>query len=489
MTARNRTDKPEQGELQPVKFSRLSKRGILLGLTLPQLLALGIAIGTFVTGLYMGGRWTLYTAAIWAPALLVAVVPIGGRSIVEWLPVALAWVWRSITGQTRYRRRITRPRPAGTLALPGDAAALRQYVDPETGAVMVHDPHAQTLTVVREIRHPSFVLLDPAEQERRVQAWGRVLATGCRSGRLARIQVLERTIPDSGSGLAHWWAEQGIHDDSWVSTTYAELISRAGPAGERHVSTLSVSLDMKAAARQIRTAGRGLRGAAAVLRQEMATLTAALRSADLDASDWYRPGELAIMLRTAYDPQVAQALDRAGDLGHDLAAAGPVAVEETWDRLRSDSAWHTVLWVSEWPRSLVYPGFLSPVILTGGIRRAFSLLYDPVRADAAARDVRKRKTEHISDAAQRRRIGQIEDAAQSAELDDVLQQEADLVSGHGILRFTGLIAVSAATPDELDAAVAAIEQAAVQASCETRRLVGQQASAFAAAALPLGRGL
>jgi hypothetical protein len=37
--------------------------------------------------------------------------------------------------------------------------------------------------------------------------------------------------------------------------------------------------------------------------------------------------------------------------------------------------------------------------------------------------------------------------------------------------------------------VSAIEQAAIQASCETRRLVGQQAQAFTAAALPLGRGI
>jgi len=148
-----------------------------------------------------------------------------------------------------------------------------------------------------------------------------------------------------------------------------------------------------------------------------------------------------------------------------------------------------VLWISEWPRSQVFPGFLSPLVLSGGIRRSLTLLFDPIRADQAARDVRKRKTEHISDAAQRRRIGQIEDASQSAELDDVLQQESDLVSGHGILRFTGLIAVSAPTREGLDTAVAAIEQAAVQASCETRRLVGQQASAFAAAALPLCRGL
>lgn len=43
----------------------------------------------------------------------------------------------------------------------------------------------------------------------------------------------------------------------------------------------------------------------------------------------------------------------------------------------------------------------------------------------------------------------------------VLQQEADLTAGHRILRTTGLIAVSAQDPDELERAVADIEQAAI----------------------------
>ncbi|MDY4491639.1 hypothetical protein [Schaalia hyovaginalis] len=36
------------------------------------------------------------------------------------------------------------------------------------------------------------------------------------------------------------------------------------PAGERHATTRSISLDMNATARQIRTVGGGIRGAAAV---------------------------------------------------------------------------------------------------------------------------------------------------------------------------------------------------------------------------------
>lgn len=246
-----------------------------------------------------------YTAPVWVLAAALTWISIAGRPIVEWLPIACWWLWRTIGGQLLYRRRIAVPRPVGTLALPGDMARLREYTDPDTGAGMIHDPHAATLTVVCEVTHPAFVLLDPGEQERRVTSWGRVLATVCRSGRIATLQVLERTLADSGTGLAEWWATHGTPDGSWAADTYAELIERAGPAGERHATTLSLSLDMRASARQIRTAGGGIRGAAAVLRQEMNTLVAALRSADLSPSGWLTPGQIAVMLRSAYDPAIA----------------------------------------------------------------------------------------------------------------------------------------------------------------------------------------
>lgn len=481
-------DAHRAGDLAPVKFSRLTRRGVLLGLSLAQLVVLGLGVVTLVWAFYAGGGILIaLTSPVWLASAVVVWVRVAGRAIVEWVPVFVWWVWKTTAGQLLYRRRVVKPRPAGTLALPGDMARLREYDDPVTGAGMVHDPTAETLTAIVAVSHPAFVLLDPGEQERRVSSWGRVLATVCRSGRIAMLQVLERTLPDSGSGLAEWWASHGIADASWASTTYAELIDRAGPAGERHATTLSLSLDMRAASRQVRTAGGGIRGAAAVLRQEMSTLIAALRSADLSPSAWLSPGEIAVILRSAYDPAVAATLERHGELGQSLATAGPVAVNESWSRLRTDSAFHAVLWISEWPRSMVYPGFLAPLLLSTGIQRSFSLLCTPMRSDQAARDIRKKKTEYISDAAQRQRIGQIEDASQTAEFHDVLQQEADLTAGHGVLRYTGLVSVSARTADDLDAAVATIEQAAIQASCETRLLVGQQAQAFTAAALPLCR--
>jgi len=475
-------------ELQTIQFSRLTRRGILLGLSLSQLIVLASALLIVVTGLYTGGGAGLaWSSPAWVTLAAIAWVPVSGRKLIEWAPIITRWLMRTRAKQTRYRRRIIRPRPAGTLALPGDLAALREWHDPETGAAMIHDPHAQILTVMLRVQHPAFVLLDPAEQQRRVTGWGRVLAAACRSGRIARIQVMERTLPDSGSGLAEWWRQHGTDDGSWAATTYRELIERAGPAGERHQTTISLALDMRAATQQIRSAGGGMAGAAAVLRQEMQSLQTALRSAELAFAGWLTPGDVALILRTAYDPAAGPALERHGTLGRDLATAGPVAVNEAWDRLRSDSAHHAVLWISEWPRAQTFPGFVAPLVLTCGVLRSLSLHYLPVRADQAARDLRKKKTEMIADAAQRRKIGQVEDTQASAEFQDVLQQESELTAGHGILRVIGLVSVSAPTPGELDAAVAQIEQAAIQSSCETRKLVGQQAQAFTAAALPLCR--
>lgn len=478
------------GELRPVKFSRLSARGVLLGFSLAQLIALGVGVVTIVVAIYLGGMGAIgWAMPVWLTAGILGLVKVSGRALAEWLPILGNWGLRQFAGQTVYRVKLSKPRPAGTLALPGDAAALRQYEDPESGACFIHDPHEMTLTAILAVGQPdpAFVLLDPSEQERRVAAWGRALSTVCRSGRIKHLQVLERTLPDAGTGLADWWQQHGSHDGSWVARTYADLVHRAGPAGERHATTISIALDLRTSHRQIRTSGGGMKGAAAVLRQEMLTLTGALRTAELRPEGWLDAGAIAVILRTAYDPAVTATLEREKALGRNLATAGPVAVEERWNSIRTDSAWHAVLWISQWPQALVYPGFLTPILLAGGMRRCFSITYKPVPAAVAVRDIRKKKVEHLSDMQQRAKIGQIEDYTHQQEYQDVLQQESELASGHGVLRDVGLIAVSAATEEELEAAVARIEQAAVQASLETRRLVFQQAQAFAVAALPLAR--
>jgi hypothetical protein len=427
--------------------------------------------------------------AVWVAA---AFVPVAGRAAVAWVPIAGHWALRRLAKQDVFLVRPARPRPAGTLALPGDAAALRVHVDEVTGAAMVHDPHRRTLTATGLVSHPAFVLLGPADQDRRVSAWGRVFAVLAATEQIATVQVLEATIPDTGREVLAHWRRHGADDDTWASRTYADLVAHAAPASSRHRTTISISLDLRRAARSIRHHGRGIAAAAAVLRQDMQTLSVALRSAELKLSGWLGPDELAALIRAAYDPTVA-----SRDTGHDtgqpagsLATAGPMGLQEQWDHFVADDNAHTaVLWISEWPRSEVPMTFLHPLILKAGLHKSFSLVARPVPAREAMRAIRRQKVDYVTDAEQKARIGQQQDFSDAQEYQDLLQRERELVAGHTDLLFTGFLAVTAPSRDELDAAVAELQRAAIQCGCETRRVVGQQAQAFAAAALPLGRGL
>ncbi|MBO0748231.1 MAG: hypothetical protein J2O47_07765, partial [Acidimicrobiaceae bacterium] len=407
--------------------------------------------------------------------------------VVEWAGSALGYGTRKAAGQDQYRaRHPLRPRPAGTLALPGDAAALRLHHDKTTGAVMVHDPHRRTLSATLAVSHPAFALLDADDRAQRVRRWGRVYASLAQSGTCASIQVLEAAVPDPATGQVEWYARWGRHDDGWAARQYENLLEQVRLAAGTHRSTVTLTLDMKAAGRAIKTAGRGVTGAAEVLRADMAGLADALRQAGLNVLGWLGEPELAAIVRCAYDPAVELA---HSDPGANLAHAGPVAVSEHWDHLHHDSGYSAVLWVSEWPRIEVSPDFLHSIVFTPGIRRTLSLIARPLRTDVALRQIRKEKTEAVADMAHKQKVGQITDLSDTQEFDDLLTRERSVVAGHTDVEFAGLITVTASDRDALDAACSQMIQAAAQATCELRPLYGRQAQGFVCAALPLGRGV
>jgi hypothetical protein len=217
-----------QPALAAARFGSRQRKGVLLGFTGPRLVVIGVAVLLVTGGLFTAG---LAGAVLVSPLVVVllasAFVAVSGRSAVEWLPVAGHWGLRRVRGQDVYGVRPSRPRPAGTLALPGDAAALRVHLDAVSGAAMIHDPHRRTLSATCVVTHPSFVLLGVEDQSRRVSGWGRVLACLARSGHTAAVQVLETTSPDNGTAVLDWWTHSGRHDGSWASRTYAEFDRRA----------------------------------------------------------------------------------------------------------------------------------------------------------------------------------------------------------------------------------------------------------------------
>ena len=160
------------------RFPRRPQRGVLLGLSVSRLVMVALAGVIALGGLLAGGLLGLVVLAlIWGPLMASTFVRWGGRPAAEWAASSAHYGARLAAGQVNYRSRLPlRPRPAGTMALPGDGASLRFHVDPVSGAALVHDPHRHTLAAVLAVSHPAFVLLDHDDQALRVSRWGHLQA-------------------------------------------------------------------------------------------------------------------------------------------------------------------------------------------------------------------------------------------------------------------------------------------------------------------------
>lgn len=473
----------EPGPLPTVRFARRSTRGVILGLSAPRCASIGAAVAVVVIGMLAAGAAGLVaTAMLWAPLLSAAFVSWRDQPLAEWAPLACQWWARRSTGQTRYRARTGSPRPAGTLFLPGDAAALRFFDDPDSGACMVHDPHRRTLTAVAAVSHPAYVLLSPDEQRSRVYSWGRVLASLAHTGTCAAVQVLERTVPDPGRGVAGWYDTHGTGAPDWPNRQYRQLLACAG-GSLTHRTTISIAVHVRRAGRAVRSTAGGITAAAAVLRSEMAGLEHSLRAAELRVEGWLDSPAVAVLARHAYDP--AAEVDPDGP-GARLDSAGPVGIDEHWSWFRHDSGYSTVLWISDWPRIEVPAHFLHALVFAP-LRKTISIVARPIGTAEALKQIRKEKTASLTDSAHKARVGQVADAADTQEYHDILAREQALISGHGDVAFSGLIAITATSRDELGEAVSQLERSASQCACETRVLFGAQTQAFVAAALPFAR--
>lgn len=313
-----------------VKFPHRSRRGILLGLSLPQLVLVSATLALLLMTVVSTGLLGAVTLTpLWAASGALVAIRRHGRSLIDWMPIVARHAHRRRTGQTLWLARpLTRP-PAGRRPSPTRQCRLPQGGHPgdsANGGAAVHDPHQQTLTAIARVSSRAFALLDPATQNHNVTSWGRALASIARSGHIATVQVLERTVPDSGDTLTRHWAQNGQPQAPVAGQIYSELVASAGPAAAPHETYLAISLDLKAAKRLIAQAGGGLPGAFTVMEQTTASIAQAARTAGLQVTGWLSAREIAAVIRTAYDPKALGALQQWSETGRaeaDPAAAGP----------------------------------------------------------------------------------------------------------------------------------------------------------------------
>jgi hypothetical protein len=488
------------------RFGPLERRGLLGGLRMGQagLVALGLLIATLAIDVTPSIGGVMLGVVAVGLAAAVATVRLGGRAGDEWVPVIVSYAFRLAAGRRSFQSRAplvgmtfsqragsalrdprpVRPTPVGDVAIVEVSCGGRRV-----GALSQRG--GRLLTSLLACRVASFALLDPEAQERRLARWGLVLA-GAVDCAIRRIQWIERTAPEAGDELARWLYEQrdpavpprGVP----IVESYLELISSTARVSRSHEILVAVQVD--------RGRLHGRSGAASLeqtLIEATERVAQGLEAAEIGVLGALAKGQIARVLRTAYDPYAHSelaALQSADSGRRELAEvnAWPLGAREEWDHYRCDGAVHATYWIGGWPRTEVSPMFMDALLGRARAVRTVAVTFEPVSPERSSREVEAAITRDHADRELRWRFGQIETARHRIAAEAAARREAELASGHTEVRLAGFITVSGRDEDDLRRGCAEVLEQAARARLELHGLYGQQADAFTFT-LPLARGL
>ena len=487
-------------------FGPIERRGLLGPVRGGQALviALGILVAIAALDASPNASGAILATLLFAAAAAAALVPIGSRTTEEWAPVLGRFAARVAFGQTRFRSPLpaqgTRVQLRGRQveldgAQPEAPASLRDvrivdvpYRNRPVG--VLSEQSGRRLTAVLACRSLAFALLDPEAQERRLARWGLVLSSAANTP-IRRLQWIERTVPAQGDELVRW-----LHDErdpalalrgTPMIESYLELIGTTARVAHEHELLVAVQVD-----------GRRLRGRVQdaleeALIEEAERVALGLEAAEVTVLGALNRGQLARVLRTAFDPFARAelaALEAADPAREGLAEAGawPLGTREAWDHYRSDGAVHATYWISGWPRVEVSPMFMDALLARSSAVRSVGVTFEPLPPERSTREVEAAITRDRADRELRHRFGQLETARQRQSHEATLRREAELAAGHSEVRLSGFVTVSGRDEDELRRATSEVLEHAARARLELHRMYGQQAEAFTFT-LPLCRGL
>ena len=253
-----------------MRFAQRSTRGLLLGLSTARCLCAGTAVCVVVLGLVAGGGIGLVASGlVWVPLLVATFVSWQGLVLSEWAPVVGHWTAREATRQSEYRARVSASRPAGTMVLPGDAAALR-FVQMAERGIDTEDPHASA-----ELCRAALYLIDdtPVGNGSGRYGWwssmweariGRLATKAAgRLAELARHGVIDLELARTGIERARLAAEEEeegeLHRVAMVLEAWAgndERVEREWQAACAHAEELEAGSVPSAATESVLVAAR-----------------------------------------------------------------------------------------------------------------------------------------------------------------------------------------------------------------------------------------
>jgi len=485
----------DRGVVGPFRFGQVAVLATAAAIGLLAFYALRSFLGLIVALVLVGGA---------AAAVL---LPFEGRTLEAWTPIGVRWLLRSAERKRGYRSRAPgsgfksgADGPAiGEGSLPSGLAGLRMLEAPygSDRVGVLYDRAAGTYTAALAVRAGAFGLLDGAEQERKLEGWGSVLASLARDGSpVRRLQWIERTLPAQGDELAGYLQaerDRAVSLETGLVASYIELVESAAPATQEHEILLAVQIDERRGARELRRMGGGETAACELVLREAENLAERLSIAEVTVFGLLRPRRFAEAIRDAFDPFGRQGRARAalGDRdreGVEPELMGPLADEASWGSYRTDSAHHATFWIAAWPRTDVGPAFLTPLLMQTTALRTVAVCIEPVPHQRAIRKAEAARTAEVADELQRERQGFMTTARVRRRQQAAARKEEELADGHAEMRFAGFLTVSASSAAELEQTATEVEHAAALCRLELQRLYGEQEEGFTFT-LPLGRGL
>lgn len=498
-----------------VRYSRRTSQGFLLGIDTAGMITAGagilIVVFMFVNAGILQG---LISIPVVAPVIVVGLLRQHGISLSLWFIWAAAFKIRKKFGMTKYRRKIDPLEPVvqGVLDLPGSAGRYEVWETLE-GVCAIWDRVEQTVSITCIVASPGMAerpddTSDLAALERQGLVAALMVAAGAwtRRPEIKRVSMQERTRP--GTLVAEERAletvrqrgtSEGVAD---ALDGYEQGLKRGETNSPMRPQSLTITLDTTNRAAQATIKGFGGRkvGVLGLVEREIQAASGDLAKAGFTKIAWCSPREWGGWGRGIVDPASESQVDvRLGTAFEGIAPelAGPLSCDEHKDYVETDSAFHRVYWISEWPRLDVLPGFLGKLVYStqtiGGqsvpVRHTLQVVGTPVPLPMALKRIKKARETWKTNANLTQSRGQHVTIADETDWENLDARERELIAGQGELAFTGYLVASALTLDGLESACASLTRDASTANLELVTLTYQQTAALMAVAYPTGAGM
>lgn len=411
-----------------------------------------------------------------------------GRSLVDRAMARFAWGTATRKGAHLYRSGPLGFALWGTHQLPGIAAQLRLSEHTDSYArqfALIYAPSTSTYTAVIATEPDGASLVDPEQVDVWVADWGHWLANLSDEPGVEACSVTIETAPDTGNRLRR---EVRSNLDpaapAFARAMLTEVVD-SYPAGSSVIKAW-VALSFSAA-----SAATGKKRTDTEMGRDLAArlpgLTGSLSATGAGAARPLDAAELCEVIRVAYNPSIAAAIDEATAQGEatglDWSDVGPSATEAEWDGYRHDDAYSVTWSMTTAPRGNVQSSVLARLLAPHRdvARKRVTLLYRPIDAGKAAAIVESdlRSAEFVQSASKK------PTARASLATRSAAATASEEASGAGLVNFGMLVTATVTDTSRQAEAKAAIDNLSATARVRLRPVYGAQAAAFAAA-LPLG---